>query len=111
MRCLLFLAVTSISMAAAAAEYQLPIPSDAKAQYFVLEKGGTKDMPTMVTKRVGTSGTSYSWRVFDCKAGTVKYLGTGDSLEKMRASKPETNMAPLVEGSIAYYQWRHACSK
>ena len=111
MRCLLFIAATSISTAAAAAEYQLPIPSDPKAQYAVLEKGGTKDMPTIVTKRTGSSGTSYSKRVFDCKAATVKYLGTGDSLEKMVASRPDPNMAPLVEGSIAYYQWRHACGK
>ena len=94
-----------------ASEYSLPIPSDAKAQYFVLEKGGSSHMPTMVTKRVGLSGTSYSKRIFDCKAQTVKYLGTGDTLEEMARSKPDLNLGSLVTGSIAWYQWQHACEK
>lgn len=108
MRFLLFLVVASASSTIFAAEHSLPIPSDSKAQYFVLERGGSKKMPTMVTKRVGIS---YSKRIFDCEAGTVKYLGTGDSLEEMAASKPGPYMAPLVEGSTAFYQWRHVCGK
>jgi hypothetical protein len=87
-----------------AVEHQLPIPSDPKATYFVLEKGGTKNNPTLMTKRVGPSGTSYSQRLFDCNAGTVKYLSTGDTTEDMKNSKPDPKMAPLVEGSIAWYQ-------
>ncbi len=96
---------------ALAEEKQIQIPFDAKAQYFILERGGSTNNPTLVTKRVGSSGTSYSKRLFDCSAGTVKYLGTGDSLEAMSMSKPDANMAPLVDGSIAYYLWREACGK
>jgi len=94
-----------------AAEYEVPIPSDPKAKYFVLERGGTKVNPTLTTKRVGSSGTSYSQRMFDCAARTVKYLGTGDTLEAMKKSKPDPKMAPLVDGSIAWYLWRHACGR
>ena len=99
------------AVAALAAETPLRIPSDAKAQYFVLEKGGTKNNPTMITKRVGPSGTSYSQRIFDCSLGTAKYLGTGASIDAMKKSPPDPKMGPLVEGSIAWYQWRYACGK
>jgi hypothetical protein len=85
------------------------IPSDSKAKYFVLERGGTPDKPTLVTTRVGPSGTSYSKRLFDCRARTWKYLGDGDSLEEMRGAKPDAKMGPLVEGSIADYMWKEAC--
>ena len=107
--------VTSVFLAAFAtasvAQTALPIPSDAKAKYFVLERGGSKGMPTLTTKRVGSSGTSYSQRVFDCSTSQVKYLGTGDSLEEMKNSKPDPNMGPLIKGSISWYQWQHACVK
>ena len=91
--------------------YPLSIPSDPKADYFVLEKGEWEGMPTLLTKRVGTSGTIYSLRVFDCLAATTKYLGTGESIAAMRDSRSDLAMYPLVEGSIAYHQWQHACKR
>ena len=91
------------------AEKPLNIPSDSKAQFFVLEKGGNGVRRTIVTKRIGSSGTSYSKRLYNCSNNTVKYLGTGDSLAEMAASKPDPNMAPIVEGSIAYYVGIEAC--
>lgn len=92
-----------------AAEMPLHIPSDSKANYLVLEKGGSGPQRTIVTKRTGSSGTSYSKRLYDCSNGTVKYLGSGDSPEEMRRSKPDPRMGPIVEGSIAYYVGREAC--
>ena len=91
------------------AETQLVVPSDSKAQYFILEKGGNGVERTIVTKRVGPSGTGYSKRLYNCKAGTVKYLGTGDTLEAMRKSKPDPSMSPIVQGSIAYYVGQETC--
>lgn len=92
-----------------AAEKLLHIPSDPKASYLVLEKGGSGSQRTIVTKRTGSSGTSYSKRLYDCSNETVKYLGSNDSLEGMRLSKPDPRMGPIVEGSIAYYVGREAC--
>ncbi len=92
-----------------AAEKPLHIPSDAKASYLVLEKGGSGSQRTIVTKRTGSSGTSYSKRLYDCSNGTVKYLGSSDSLEGMKRSKPDPKMGPIVEGSIAYYVGLEAC--
>ena len=94
---------------APSADQPLIVPTDPKARYFILEKGGTQRRPTLVTKRIGPSGTSFSKKEFDCSTGTFRYLGDGDTLEEMRRSAPEPSMAPLVEGSISYYHWRHAC--
>lgn len=87
----------------------LAVPSDPKAQYFVFERGGTLTRPTIVTKRVGPSGTSFSRREFDCSARTVRYLGTGDSISEMNAGSPAPAMAPVVAGAIADYVGRAAC--
>lgn len=87
------------------------VPSDSKAQFFVLEKGGSGSKRTIVTKRVSSSGTSYSKRLYNCENNTVKYLGTGDSLAEMTASKADQNMAPIVQSSIAYYVGLEACSE
>ena len=98
-----------IAASAIAAEKPLSVPSDPKAQFFVLEKGGSGTQRTIVTKRVGPSGIGYSKRLYNCTDSTVKYLGTGDSLAAMVASKADPNMGPIVQGSIAYYVGVEAC--
>jgi len=92
-----------------AAEKPLTVPSDPKAQYLILEKGGSGAQRTITTKRRSPSGTSYSRRLYDCSMGTTKYLGTGDTVEEMKSSKPDQNMGHIVEGSIAYYVGLEAC--
>lgn len=85
------------------------VPTDSRASYVVLDKSRNGDMATVTTKREGPSGTSYSKRLYDCKAWTVKYLGDGDTLEQMNSSAPDPNMAPIVDKSIAYYIGQNAC--
>ncbi|WP_440940551.1 hypothetical protein [Immundisolibacter sp.] len=97
------------SASVVAAEKPLSVPSDPKAEFFVLEKGGSGSERTIVAKRVGPSGTSYSKRLYNCSDSTVKYLGTGDSLAEMASSKPGPSMGPIVKGSIAYYVGIEAC--
>lgn len=92
-------------------EIPIRVPSDAKATYFVLELSKKGNSRTIVTKRVGPSGTSFSKRLFNCNNGSVKYLGTGDTLSAMNASTPEKSMSPVVEGSIPSYIGGYACSK
>ncbi len=76
------------------------------AKYFVLEKNmkvnNNKNLRSIVTKRVGSSGVTYSKRLYDCKNNTVKYLGTGNSIEAMNKSKEDAKMSPILNGSIAY---------
>lgn len=96
---------------ALAAEKALNIPSDPNARFAVLEVGGDWPNRTIVTRRTGPSGTSYSKRLYDCAAMTVKYLGSGDTLAQMDASPPDPRMGPIVAGSIADYVGREACRR
>ncbi|MHC6758252.1 hypothetical protein [Yersinia ruckeri] len=92
-----------------AAEYKINIPSDSKAEYVVLNKGNLGDLKTIVTKRSGSSGISYSERAYDCNNRTVKYLGSGETLEQMKASSEDKNMSDIFSGSIADFVGQEAC--
>lgn len=105
----MFAVIAVAALPALAAEIPLPVPSDAKAHYFVLDRDTKGTERKITTKRVGPSGTSYAQRLVNCSAGTVKYLGDGETLAAMKASKPDANMGPLVQGSIAYYVAKAAC--
>ncbi len=94
-----------------ATQNELPIPSDPKAKYTILEKSGNSDKPILITKRSGPSGESYAKRIFDCKNGTTKYLADSQTLEGLGTSKPEKKMYKIVKDSIAWYLYRHVCSE
>lgn len=85
------------------------IPTDSKAKYTIIDKNLNGSMATITTMREGPSGASYSQRLYDCTSWTVKYLGDGDTLEQMKASKPDEGMSPIVDNSIAYYIGQKAC--
>lgn len=94
---------------AVSAATSLYVPSDSKATYTVLDRDTTGNERTITTKRVGSSGTSYSRRLYNCADRTVKYLGSGETLEQMKASQPDPQMGPIVTGSIADYVGAEAC--
>lgn len=94
-----------------AAERALHVPTDANATYLIIESGGKWPNRIIVTKRTGSSGTSYSKRLYNCANQTVKYLGTGDSLAELAKSVPDPKMGPIVERSIAYYAGQQACKR
>lgn len=110
-RLVFVMAFLAASTVAHSAERPLIVPTDAKAKYAVLEIGGKFPDRTIVTKRVGSSGTSYSKRLYNCSDNTVKYLGTGDTLAEVARSKPDPKMAPVVSQSIAEYVGREACKR
>lgn len=103
---LAFLALMSFSAVSATA---FNIPTDSKAKYTIIDKTINGTMATITTMREGPSGVSYSQRLYDCAAWTVKYLGDGDTLEQMKASKPDESMSSIVDNSIAYYIGQRAC--
>jgi hypothetical protein len=95
-----------------AAEYPIDIKTDLKGTtFFVVEKGGTENNPTLVVKRVNPARTTYTKRLFDCKAHTVRYLGEGDSLEAIAKATPEKDAYPIAEGSIPDQLAKHVCPK
>jgi len=91
-------------------EYQLSIPTDPGAKYYVLRKEGTSYKPILITKRIGLSGTSYAKRMFDCQSQTTKYLGFGSSIAEMNNSRADPRMGEILPKSIAWYQWDHVCN-
>ncbi|WP_417824194.1 hypothetical protein [Thalassospira lucentensis] len=87
----------------------ISVPSDS-ANYELLDLSNRADGTVEITtKRQGKSGESYSKRLVDCKNWTAKYLGDGDSLDKMKASKPDAEMWPLTKGSISSHIAAYAC--
>lgn len=89
----------------------LTIAVDPAATWLVLEITGASSeaLHTITTKRVGSSGETWSKREYNCRYSTVRYLGTSDSLEKMRASKPDPAMTQIGARTIADYLGREAC--
>jgi hypothetical protein len=92
-----------------AKEVLISVPTDASAKYYILEKSEANGRVTVVTKRVGSSGTSYSKRLIDCNGKAFMYLGDGSTLEEMKKSKPDTKMSALVPGSISGFVAGAAC--
>ena len=88
---------------------RLTVPSDPNAEFYVMDKTKTGGESVITTKRVGSSGVGYSRRLYDCQNNTVKYLGSGDTLQAMEQSSPDPNMTPIVSGSIADYVGQVAC--
>ncbi|WP_200784207.1 hypothetical protein [Klebsiella quasipneumoniae] len=104
-----FIVTMMASASAFCTPYNLHVPSDPKAKYTVLETGTSGDLKTIVTKREGKAGISYSQRAYDCQHRLVKYLGSGESIEQMKSSKPDEKLAPITEESIAWYVGQEAC--
>ncbi|MCG7388292.1 hypothetical protein [Pantoea sp. ACRSB] len=103
-------ALVAVTTAANKPPYKLYVPSDLNATYTVLEIGTKGNLATIITKRDGKSGTTYSQRAYDCSAKKVMYLGSGETLEDMHSSKPDDHLSPIVGGSIADYVGSEACS-
>jgi hypothetical protein len=106
-----FLSLLGFASQAIANETPISVPTDSKAKYFLLEKSESDGKVTIVTKRIGSLGTSYSKRLVDCNKKTFMYLGEGDSLEEMKKSKPDVKMSALTPGSISTYVANAACKK
>ncbi|MDN4592138.1 hypothetical protein DBA29_27025 [Xenophilus aerolatus] len=109
MKTLLFASLVLVVNLATAKDSTLSVPSDSRATYDLVElrKAGTKR--TVVTKRVGPSGTSFAIREIDCKAQTFRYLGEGDTLAEAKRNKKSESMSPLSQGSISYHVALAAC--
>ena len=95
----------TISSATLAKDITIPVPTDSKARYTVLEirkaEGGLVEIRT---RRDGPSGSSTATRRVDCSGKQFAYTEDDGS--------PVTEpLTPLVTGSISYYVSEYACSK
>lgn len=91
----------------------IPVESDPRAKYQLVSWSG---MPNghreALTRRDGTSGTSYARREIDCAGRRFRYLGEGDTREEAEAAAPDPGrMAELVPGSISSEVSDFVCAK
>jgi hypothetical protein len=89
------------------------VPSDPGATYRLLRwsrlPNGNLEA---VTRRDGSSGTSFARREIDCRAMTFRYLGEGDTLEQALADSPNPGqMGELTSQSISTYVSEFVCRK
>ncbi|YCH31661.1 hypothetical protein M1E08_14955 [Erwinia sp. PK3-005] len=99
----------AVTTGASKPPYNLHVPSDPTATYTVLDIGSKGNLATIITKREGASGTTYSQRAYECNERKVMYLGSGETLEQMKSSKPDDNPSEIFDGSIADYVGRESC--
>jgi hypothetical protein len=100
-----------IPFAAHADDIPLDIKTDLKGKFYLVEKAGSTDNPTLVIKSVVGDYNDYSKREFDCTAHTVRYLSTGKNLQQMVLIQPESEMSAITPDSINDQLLRLACSE
>lgn len=84
---------------------------DPDARYSIISVSGDISQRTVITQRVGLSGTSYSARQFDCTARTVRFLGTGTSLDDLKSAVADKESTPIFKGSLARAISQAACEE
>ena len=93
-----------------AAAISVNVPSDPGVNYAIVVKDYGRGTKSVVTKRDGKSGTSYSIREVNCNSETSRYMGEGDTLEEAISNLDDTKSMSLVtSGSISYYILKAAC--
>ncbi len=90
---------------------ELAIPSDPHARYEVLAVGIYGGHKTLLTKRNGPSGSSFSEILIDCKNQKFAYMREGETLNELMADPqmPTSGWSRLVPNSIKDYQFRYTC--
>lgn len=83
--------------------------SGESSQYFLLEKSGSSSEPILLIKKQSAIGTQYSKRVFNCVNKTSAYLGVGETMADMAASKADTGMTEIKPGSATWLLMKYAC--
>lgn len=104
------LVAASLFVGEAAFAQTIVVPSDSRAIYAAVNvKKINKNEVEIITRRHGSSGTSYAKRLVNCSSMTFKYLSEGDTLEDLNKPGPISAMSPLVSGSISDVISRWAC--
>ncbi|MCY1402383.1 hypothetical protein D3C76_446160 [compost metagenome] len=80
------------------------------AMYSIVAMTNDSSGRTVITKRVGISGTSYAKRVLNCNEQTVRLLGQGKTLQDLFTAEPDAESIPIFTGSLAESIARVACT-
>jgi hypothetical protein len=92
----------------------IPVPGDpARAVYQLVEMSQMSNGNLKVlTRRDGSSGTSYARREINCRNMTFRYVGEGDTRVEAEEDSPNRgSMGELVAGSISTEISEFACAR
>lgn len=109
------IAISMACLSISATAQVVPVPSDPRARYLVVEiKENRRGFLEVLSQRDGPSGRSYALREVDCRRRTFRYLGDSDSLSEALAApgraRPGNEMGGLVNGSISDVISKFACA-
>ena len=106
-----FLLATSVlfSTAALADNKRVPVPSDLRARYMIIDKCWVGADRIVVTKRVAREGTTFTKRRYNCEKNRVMSLGEASSKEALETAAADGKMIPIAPESVAYYISLEAC--
>ena len=92
----------------------IPVSGDpARAVYQLVEMSQMSNGNLEVlTRRDGSSGTSYARREINCRNMTIRYVGEGDTRAQAEEDSPNRGrMAELIAGSISTEISEFACAR
>lgn len=97
----MFLACILPLTPATAESLQISSGIDDTATYSIVDMTENDSGATVIAKRVGISGESYTKRVLNCADRTVLFLGSGNTIEDLETAKPDREATPIFRGSLA----------
>lgn len=110
MKALLVAGLMTLATGSALAQPSIPVSSDPRATYHLLNLSRLPSGNLQVlTRRTGSSGTSYAVREVDCRAMRFRYLGEGQTQESALIPRNPGPMSALTEGSISTEVSNFAC--
>ncbi len=89
----------------------IPVPSDTRASYTVLQLTPRPDgLVELLNQRVGPSGTSFARREVDCRNNQFRFLGDGETLEQaQRPLKVPQVSQRLIKDTVQWDVFRFVC--
>ncbi len=90
---------------------RIPVPSDLRATYYLIEKSSRGGIRTITTRREGPSGISFARREINCRDWTFRYTGDGDTLADAEQGVATEAFGPLMPESISTYVALYACGR
>lgn len=79
---------------------KLNVPSDPKADYYLLELLPMGNNLSIVNRREGPSGQSFSKREINCRTTEFRYLGDGNTIKEMNSPYNVKSMRKAIKGNI-----------
>lgn len=83
---------------------------DPDARYSIVSISGSLEDRSVITQRIGLSGTSYSARQFNCVTGKVRLMGSSTSLQDLANAQADDEATPIFKGSLSRTISEAACN-